>query len=97
MIDIQVGALNAKPTPIRNTLTRITPGLKRCSEPTIAKPAAAAASQRFITHSNFLRSTMSAMAPAGSVNRKKDTEATVAINVSVLLTARLTASPDFDG
>ena len=47
------------------------------SQPRIASPAAAAANQRFTTHSNFFRSTMSARAPAGSVNKKKGNEAAV--------------------
>ena len=38
---------------------------------------AAAANQRFTRQSNFFRSSISARAPAGSVNRKKGNEATV--------------------
>ena len=49
----------------------------RCNQPRIAKPAAAAANQRFTRQSNFFRSTISARAPAGSVNKKKGSEATV--------------------
>src|SRR5580704_13822837 len=76
-IDVQTGAFRAKPTPMRNTKTRITWGLRKCSQPRIAMPAAAPANQRFTTQSNFLRSTMSARAPAGRVNKKKGSEATV--------------------
>ena len=77
MVDVQVGAFRAKPTPMRNTKARITLGLRRCRQPRIAMPAAAAANQRFTRQSNFLRSTMSARAPAGSVNKKKGSDATV--------------------
>ena len=49
----------------------------RCNQPRIARPAAAAANQRFTKQSNLFRSTISARAPAGSVNRKKGSEATV--------------------
>ena len=49
----------------------------RCNQPRIARPAAAAANQRFTRQSNFFRSTISARAPAGSVNKKKGNEATV--------------------
>src|SRR5260370_14079471 len=52
-------------------------GLKKWRKAKIGRPAAAAANQRFTTQSNFLRYTMSASAPAGSVNRKKGSEATV--------------------
>ena len=38
------------------------------------------ANQRFIRHSNFLRSNRSARVPAGRVNRKNGSEATVAIS-----------------
>src|SRR5580704_14535954 len=76
-LDVKTGAFRAKPIPMRNTKTRITWGLRKCSQPRMARPAAAAANQRFTTQSNFLRSTMSARAPAGSVNKKKGSEATV--------------------
>jgi hypothetical protein len=78
-IDIQAGALKAKPTPMRNTQIRIRPGLRRCNQSRIAKAAAAVANQRLITHSSFLRSTMSARAPAGNVSRKNGSAATVDI------------------
>src|SRR4029077_5638090 len=38
---------------------------------------AIAASQRLMAHTSFFRSTLSARAPAGSVNRKKGSDATV--------------------
>src|SRR5580704_4105860 len=76
-LDVQTGAFRAKPTPTRKTKTRITWGLRKCSQPRIARAAAATANQRLIRQSNFLRSTMSARAPAGSVNKKKGSEATV--------------------
>jgi hypothetical protein len=47
-----------------------------------AKPAAVAANPILTTHINFRRSTLSASAPAGSVNRKKGSDATVDISES---------------
>src|SRR6516225_1623785 len=76
-VDVQTGAFSAKPTPIKNTPARITEGLRRCNQPKNARPAAAAANQRFTRKSNCFRSTISASAPAGRVNKKKGNEATV--------------------
>jgi hypothetical protein len=50
------------------------------SQPSAAKPAARAANATLTTHINFRRSTLSARAPAGSVNRKKGSDATVDIS-----------------
>src|ERR1700751_1415173 len=75
-IDVQVGALKAKPTPRKKTPTRMRHGLRRCNQPTIAKATAIAANQKLTIHANFFRFTRSARAPAGSVNRKKDSDAT---------------------
>src|ERR1700722_7598671 len=92
-LEAQAGAANAKPTPIKNTENRITDVLRRCSRPRTAREAAATVSHRFITTSSFLRSTISASAPAGRVKIRKGSEATVDINdikkgdgVSVLIT-----------
>src|SRR6516225_7408375 len=76
-IDVQAGALKANPTPIKNTLTRMRKALRRCSQPSSAKVEASAASPTLIEHISFGRSTLSAKAPAGRVNRKKGSEATV--------------------
>jgi hypothetical protein len=48
--------------------------------PSTAKPTAVAANPTLIRHINFCRSTLSARAPAGSVNRKKGSDATVAMS-----------------
>src|SRR5258707_15116621 len=50
----------------------------RSSEPSTANPAAIAANQRWIQHTNFLRFTLSASTPAGRVNKKKGSDAPVA-------------------
>ena len=76
-IEIEAGALKAKPIPMRNTQTRMRPGLMRRSQTGIAKLAAATANQRLIPQSKFLQSTMSAKVPPGNVNRKKGSEAAV--------------------
>ena len=47
--------------------------------PSTASMPAEKASQRFIAHSNFLRSTRSAREPAGRVKKKSGSEATVAM------------------
>src|SRR6201987_5965233 len=73
--DVQVGPLQAKPTPSRNTPTSNSKGVSRLSDPKTASPAADKASQPCITMSNFLRSTVSANAPAGKVRRKNGREA----------------------
>src|SRR5258708_21162493 len=52
----------------------------RRSHPSTAKPAAIAANQRLIQHTNFLRFTLSASTPAGRVNKKKGSDATVAMS-----------------
>src|SRR5262245_51057953 len=65
---------------MKNTLTRMMQGLSRCTEPSTDKPAAAAAKPKLIKHTNFCRSTLSARAPAGRVNRKKGSDATVDIS-----------------
>ena len=54
--------------------------MSRCSQPNTAKHPAAAANPKLIKHTNFCRSTLSARAPAGSVNRKKGNDATVDIS-----------------
>src|SRR6516225_540380 len=54
--------------------------MSRCSQPRTARPTAAVANHRFIRHSSFLRSNRSARAPAGRVNRKNGSEATVAMS-----------------
>ena len=82
MIDVQAGALIANPTPMKNTPPRMRQGLRRCSQPSTAKAEAVAAKQTLIVHTSFWRSTLSARAPAGSVNRKKGSDATVDINDS---------------
>src|SRR6516162_6581478 len=76
-MDVQAGALKANPTPMQNTLTRMRQGLSRCSQPSTAMLVAAAANPKLIKHTNFCRSTLSARAPAGNVNRKKGSDATV--------------------
>src|SRR5258708_35237329 len=75
-IDVQVGALKAKPTPRKKTLVRIRQGLRRCSRARTANATAIAASQRLMAHTSFFRSTLSARAPAGGVNRKKGRDGT---------------------
>ena len=82
MIDVQAGALIANPTPMKNTQPRIRQGLRRCSQPSTAKAKVVAAKQTLTVHTSFWRSTLSARAPAGSVNRKKGRDATVDINDS---------------
>src|ERR1700730_56586 len=52
----------------------------RRSQPSTASPAAIAANQRLIPHTNFLRFTLSASTPAGRVNKKKGSDATVAMS-----------------
>src|SRR3984893_6952333 len=52
-IDVKAGALKAKPTPRKNTPTRMRQGLRRCSQPSTAIPTAMAAKQRLIVHTNF--------------------------------------------
>src|SRR5258708_21043919 len=52
----------------------------RRSQPSTANPAAIAANQRLIQHTNFLRFTLSASTPAGRVNKKKGSDATVAMS-----------------
>jgi hypothetical protein len=76
-IEVQVGALKANPTPRRKTPIRIRQGLRRCSQPRTANAAAVMANQRLIAHTSLFRFTQSARAPAGSVNRKKGSDATV--------------------
>src|SRR5258708_37733036 len=52
----------------------------RRSQPSTANPAAIAANQRLIQHTNFLRFTLSASTPAGRVNKKKGSDAPVAMS-----------------
>src|SRR5260221_12346512 len=52
----------------------------RRSQPSTANPAAIAANQRLIQHTNFLRFTLSASTPAGRVNKKKGSDGTVAMS-----------------
>src|SRR5260221_8365431 len=52
----------------------------RRSQPSTANPAAIAANQRLTQHTNFLRLTLSASTPAGRVNKKKGSDATVAMS-----------------
>jgi hypothetical protein len=61
------------------TDTRITYGFRRPKKPRNARKPAEPASHRFIIRRSFFRSTMSASAPAGSVNKKKGSAATVDI------------------
>jgi len=61
------------------TDARITSGLRRPKNPRSARQAAEPASYTFIVKRSFFRSTMSASAPAGSVNKKKGSAATVDI------------------
>ena len=75
--DTHTGALNAKPMPRRNTAANTITGLRRCSVPKTASPAAAIESQTCIMDKSFLRSAMSASAPAGKVKRKKGNDAAV--------------------
>jgi hypothetical protein len=82
MIDVQAGALIANPTPMKNTQPRMRQGLRRCSQPSTAKAKVVAAKQTLTVHTSFWRSTLSARAPAGIVNRKKGRDATVDINDS---------------
>jgi hypothetical protein len=51
--------------------------LSRCSQPSTARLLAAAANPKLIKHTNLCRSTLSARAPAGNVNKKKGSDATV--------------------
>jgi hypothetical protein len=82
MIDVQAGALMANPTPMKNTQPRMRQGLRRRSQPSTAKVKVVAAKQTLTVHTSFWRSTLSARAPAGSVNRNKGRDATVDINDS---------------
>jgi hypothetical protein len=75
--ELQAGALHANPTPNRKTAARIMLGLKNLSVPITASPPAATISQTCMTHSSFLRFSMSARAPAGNVKRKKGRAAAV--------------------
>src|ERR1700693_214801 len=76
---LQAGAQNAKPTPIRKTHAKIADGFSKPSAPSAASRPAEMASQRFIVHNNFFRSTRSAREPAGKVKRKNGRAATVAM------------------
>ena len=78
--DAEAGDPNAKPTPKRNALARITYGLSKCVTPRTARQIATAACHRFTAHSIFFRSIRSAMAPAGSVNREKGSDESVAMS-----------------
>src|SRR3984893_4305756 len=78
--DIHAGALQANPTPKRNTAARMMTGLNKWSDANIARPAAASASQTCITHKIVLRLAISASAPAGKVSRKKGSDADVDSN-----------------
>jgi multidrug efflux pump subunit AcrA (membrane-fusion protein) len=84
-IDPRPGALKAKAAPIRNTKSSMRLPLRRCNQPRIARPAAEAANQRCVILTNFARSTMSARAPAGSVNRKNGSE----LNVDIMDKSRV--------
>src|ERR1700686_5739451 len=55
----------------------------RWSQPSTAKVKVVTAKQTLTVHTSFWRSTLSARAPAGSVNRKKGKDATVDINDSI--------------
>jgi hypothetical protein len=66
----KTGALNANPVPIRNIEPRMTYGVRRFNQPRIASPPAHTARQMYATYNIFLRSVMSARAPAGRINRK---------------------------
>ena len=73
------GALKAKPVPSKKTKSKMRLPLRRCNQPRIARPPAAAANQMCMTATNFRRSTMSATAPAGRVNRKNGSDVNVDI------------------
>ena len=77
-----VGALNAKPIPIKKTAARTNDGEINPFQPISASNAAETDSQRFAPINMRLRSTVSAAAPAGNVNRKKGSAEAVAINES---------------
>ena len=79
-IAVQAGALKANPVPIRNTKASKMYGFSSRNEARRASEPAATANQRFIVEINFRRSTISAKAPAGRVNKKKGKDATVDIN-----------------
>lgn len=79
-IAVQAGALKANPVPIRNTKASKMYGFSSRNEARRAREPAATANQRFIVEINFRRSTISAKAPAGRVNKKKGKDATVDIN-----------------
>jgi hypothetical protein len=81
-IDVQAGPLIANPTPIKNTRPRMRQGLSRCSQPSSAKAKVVATKQTLTVHTSFWRFTLSASAPAGSVNKKNGRDATVDINDS---------------
>ena len=65
------------PAPIKNTKSSMRLPLRRCNQPRIARPAAEAANQTCTILTNFARSTMSARAPAGRVNKKNGSELNV--------------------
>src|SRR5215471_3849800 len=58
----------------------MTEGLSKWSQPSAAKLAAMVANPRLTKQINFRRSTLSARTPAGSVNRKNASDATVDIS-----------------
>jgi hypothetical protein len=77
--ELQAGALNEKPTPIKKTHVKIKYGFSKSIAPSNASRPAQIANHRFIVHNSFFRSTISAREPAGSVNKKNGREATVDI------------------
>src|SRR5260370_29882351 len=77
--ELQAGALNEKPTPIKKTHVKIKYGFSKSIAPSTASTPAQIANHRFIVHNSFFRSTISAREPAGSVNKKNGREATVDI------------------
>src|SRR5215471_7275227 len=58
----------------------MTEGQSKCSQPSAAKVPAMVANPRLTKQINFRRSTLSARAPAGSVNRENASDATVDIS-----------------
>src|SRR5580700_2071720 len=81
-IAVQAGALKAKPTPVRNIQINTRVGVSQWNVKSTASSAAEAASQKLMKRRSLRRSTMSAKAPAGKVNRKNGRDATVDIKES---------------
>jgi hypothetical protein len=78
--DEEAGEPKAKPRLNRNALTRMMYGLSKCVRPRIVRQIAIETCHRFTPHKIFLRSTMSASAPAGNVNSANGRAETVDIS-----------------